>query len=121
MRIINIFLLIGLSASFFGKTNAQTIQKPTIPEKGVGYNIEVKNDTLAFKRSGDWDFSSLTGLIQWTPTEIAPIYSNPSSTDYPNATHVKYEDDGEFMLGYRDDGFTFHGEKTFFRLFTKSL
>lgn len=112
MSIINIRLLLGLTASFLGKTNAQTIQKPIIPEKGVGYLIEAKNDTLAFKRSGDWDVSSLTGLIQWTPTEIAPIYSNPSSADYPNATHVKYEDDGEFMLGYRDDGFTFHGEKT---------
>ena len=112
MRSINVYLLLVLSASLLGPANAQTIQKPTIPEKGVGYNIEVKNDTLAFKRSGDWDFSSLTGLIQWTPTEIAPIYSNPSSADYPNATHVKYEDDGEFMLGYRDDGFTFHGEKT---------
>jgi hypothetical protein len=100
MRIINIYLLLGLSASFLGTTNAQTIQKPVIPEKGVGYTIEVKNDTLAFKRSGDWDFSGLTGLIQWTPIEIAPIYSNPSSADYPNATHVK------------DDGFTFHGEKT---------
>ncbi len=112
MRSINVYLLLVLSASLLGPANAQTIQKPTIPEKGVGYNIEVKNDTLAFKRSGDWDFSSLTGLIQWTPTEISPIDSNPSSADYPNATHVKYEDDGEFMLGYRDDGFTFHGEKT---------
>ena len=112
MRSINVYLLLGLSTSLLGPTNAQKIQKPTIPEKGVGYNIEVKNDTLAFKRSGDWDFSSLTGLIQWTPTEISPIDSNPSSADYPNATHVKYEDDGEFMLGYRDDGFTFHGEKT---------
>jgi len=112
MRSINVYLLLVLSASLLGPANAQTIQKPTIPEKGVGYNIEVKNDTLAFKRSGDWDFSSLTGLVQWTPTEIAPIDSNPSSADYPNATHVKYEDDGEFMLGYRDDGFTFHGEKT---------
>lgn len=50
MHIINIYLLLGLSASFLGTTNAQTIQKPAIPEKGVGYTIEVKNDTLAFKR-----------------------------------------------------------------------
>lgn len=112
MKIIKTYLFLSLSISSLGEITAQTIQKPTIPEKGVGYEIVAKNDTLAFKRSGDWDFSSLTGLIQWMSTEIAPIYSNPSSADYPNATHVKYEDDGEFMLGYRDDGFTFHGEKT---------
>jgi hypothetical protein len=96
----------------FGPTTAQTIKSPTIPEKGVGYNIVSMNDTLSFNRTGDWDFSNQSGLQAASTIHIAPIATNPSSDDYPYATHVKYEDDGEFMLGYEDDGFSFHGEKT---------
>ena len=108
----SIFILFFTSGIYTNLAYTQSISKPNIPEKGVGYNIVLMNDTLSFNRTGDWDFSNQSGLQAGSTIHIAPIATNPSSDDYPYATHVKYEDDGEFMLGYEDDGFSFHGEKT---------
>ena len=84
---------------------------PTIDVNGITYNVSVMNDFLEFSVDGDWDFSGIETDFDST-IEIAPVSSSSYSSDYPNATHVKFEDGFEFFLGFQNSEYTFHGERS---------
>lgn len=89
----------------------QTLSVPTIPAAGVTYPITIKSDTVPHPNQGNWDFSNVTTDATGT-IEFEPISATSYSSNYPNATHVKYEDGGKFFLGFDTDEYTFHGEIT---------
>jgi len=103
-----LFFIFSVSGSMlFG----QSLTMPSIPASGVTYPITIKSDTVAHPSQGNWDFSNVTTDATGT-IEFEPISSTSYSSNYPNATHVKYEDGGTFFLGYDTDEYTFHGEIT---------
>ena len=88
---------------------SQSVTAPTIPEAGVYYEVGIIGDNISFSNEGDWDFSTISTTSKAT-IHIAPIYTSSEATNYPNATHVKYEDGNQFFLGFTDSEYTFHGE-----------
>ena len=88
---------------------SQSVTAPTIPEEGVYYEVGIIGDNISFSNEGDWDFSTISTTSKAT-IHIAPIYTSSEATNYPNATHVKYEDVNQFFLGFTDSEYTFHGE-----------
>ena len=88
---------------------SQSVTAPTIPEEGVYYEVGIIGDNISFSNEGDWDFSTISTTSKAT-IHIAPIYTSSEATNYPNATHVKYEDGNQFFLGFTDSEYTFHGE-----------
>ena len=111
MKKITILLFI-LSSSIY----SQTLEMPEIPSEGVTYDVVVKysqpsNSAWNTSTSGPWDFSN-ESLDLSTTIQIAPVSDSQFSSDYPNATHVKYEDGFEFFLGFESDAYTFHGERS---------
>jgi hypothetical protein len=88
---------------------SQSVTAPTIPDEGVYYEVGVIGDNISFSNEGDWDFSTISTTSKAT-IHIAPIYTSSEATNYPNATHVKYEDGNQFFLGFTDSEYTFHGE-----------
>ena len=104
IKILSISLLIA------SLSQAQTMHAPNIPETGVSYPVSIKNDTINISTQGDWDFSNVTtnsdNNVMISPISIGSNFSN----NYPNATHVKYEDGDKFFLGFDSTAYTFHGE-----------
>ncbi|MEC8739573.1 MAG: T9SS type A sorting domain-containing protein [Bacteroidota bacterium] len=90
---------------------SQTLLMPTLTESSVTYKISVLEDQIDFSVKGDWDFSDVSATSNAT-IEIAPIASSKEAINYPNATHVKYEDGEQFFLGFEKDKYTYHGEIT---------
>ncbi|MDG1902960.1 MAG: hypothetical protein P8I37_01225, partial [Schleiferiaceae bacterium] len=101
--LLSLFSLIGMSLG------GQTLTMPTLPSAGVTYPLSIKADTVPHSSQGNWDFSNTTTDATGTVT-FEPISSTSYSTNYPNATHVKYEDGGIFFLGFDATEYTFHGE-----------
>ena len=66
---------------------------------------------MAHPSQGNWDFSNVTTDATGT-VEFESISSTNYSNNYPNETHVKYEDGGKFFLGFDSNEYTFHGEIT---------
>ncbi|MBL6729758.1 MAG: T9SS type A sorting domain-containing protein [Bacteroidia bacterium] len=97
--------LLTLSSSIF----SQSISIPTIPEAGIYYEVGLIGNTINFSNEGDWDFSTISTTSKAT-IHIAPINTSNQSSNYPNATHVKYEDGNQFFLGFSNSKYTFHGE-----------
>ena len=87
---------------------AQTIVEPTIPATGMTYPVTIMNDTMAFGNP-PWDFSIYNPTMN-ADIDVLPIASSSNASNYPNATHVKYEDGYEFFLGFNNAEYTFHGE-----------
>ena len=107
MRKSLLFILSTLSAAL----GAQTLSVPTIPSAGVTFSMTIKSDTVAHPSQGNWDFSNVTTDATGT-VEFESISSTNYSNNYPNATHVKYEDGSKFFLGFDSNEYTFHGEIT---------
>ena len=101
--LLSLFSVIGMSLG------GQTLNMPTLPSAGVTYNLSIKADTVPHSSQGNWDFSNITTDASGSVT-FEPISSTSYSTNYPNATHVKYEDGGIFFLGFDATQYTFHGE-----------
>jgi len=101
--LLSLFSVIGMSLG------GQTLNMPTLPSAGVTYNLSIKADTVPHSSQGNWDFSNSTTDATGTVT-FEPISSTSYSANYPNATHVKYEDGGIFFLGFDATQYTFHGE-----------
>jgi hypothetical protein len=88
---------------------SQTLHEPSIPSSGVTYPFAIKYDTTSFSQQGPWDFSSTTTSSN-DNIQIMPISSSSIASNYPNATHVKYEDGNQFFIGFDSVSYTFHGE-----------
>ena len=104
--LLSLFSVIGMSLG------GQTLNMPTLPSAAVTYPLSIKADTVPHSSQGNWDFSNSTTDATGTVT-FEPISSTSYSTNYPNATHVKYEDGGIFFLGFDATQYTFHGEMSF--------
>ena len=104
-KLFLISTLLTLASSIF----SQSITIPTIPEVGVYYEVGLIDNTINFSNEGDWDFSTISTTSKAT-IHIAPINTSSQSGNYPNATHVKYEDGNQFFLGFSNTKYTFHGE-----------
>ena len=98
-----------LSHAVFSQTGA--ITQPSIPDQGVIYEVSVKNSLIDFSTSGDWDFSNITTNSN-SSIEFALVSDSNYSNNYPNATHVKYEDGQQFFLGFDATASSYHGERT---------
>ena len=72
-------------------TFAQTLEMPNFPDGVIIYDVSIKNQLIDFSEDGDWDFSEVTTDGD-SAVQITPIADSPDAGDYPNATHVKYED-----------------------------
>ena len=105
----NTYLLLFLLVSTSLKS--QTLFTPNIPNSGVTYAVSVKSDTTSFSQQGPWDFSSTTTTSNEN-IQILPISSSSIGSNYPNASHVKYEDGDQFFIGFDSVSYTFHGEVT---------
>ena len=101
--LLSLFSVIGMSLG------GQTLNMPTLPSAAVTYPLSTKADTVPHSSQGNWDFSNVTTDASGSVT-FEPISSTSYSTNYPNATHVKYEDGGIFFLGFDATQYTFHGE-----------
>jgi len=100
-----LFLFIFVSSGLI----SQTLYTPNIPSSGVSYNVSVKSDTTMFSQQGPWDFSSTTTTSNEN-IQILPISSSTIGSNYPNASHVKYEGGEQFFIGFDSNSYTFHGE-----------
>jgi hypothetical protein len=107
LKKIYLFSLILVSTSFV----SQTLYSPSIPASGVTYPVSVKSDTTSFSQQGPWDFSS-TSTTSTENIRILPISTSPIASNYPNASHVKYEGGEQFFIGFDSNAYTFHGEVT---------
>jgi hypothetical protein len=103
----NFLLLLILLVSF--NLVSQTLYTPNISNSGVTYTVSVKSDTTSFSQLGPWDFSSTTTTSNEN-IQILPISSSTIGSNYPNASHVKYEDGDQFFIGFDSNSYTFHGE-----------
>ena len=88
---------------------SQTLYTPNTSNLGVTYAVSVKSDTTSFSQQGPWDFSSTTTTSNEN-IQILPISSSTIGSNYPNASHVKYEDGDQFFIGFDSNSYTFHGE-----------
>ena len=100
-----LFFLIFVSTGLI----SQTLYTPNIPSSGVSYAVSVKSDTTNFSQQGPWNFSTVTTTSNEN-IEILPISSSTIGSNYPNASHVKYEDGDQFFIGFDSNSYTFHGE-----------
>ena len=78
---------------------SQTLFTPYIASSGVSYNVSVKSDTTSFSQQDPWVFSSTTTTSNEN-IQILPISSSTIGSNYPNASHVKYEDGEHFFIGF---------------------
>jgi hypothetical protein len=92
-------------------TFAQTLEMPNFPDGVNIYDVSIKNELIDFSEEGDWDFSEITTDSD-SAVQITPIADSPDAGDYPNATHVKYEDGNILFLGFEPTQYTYHGEQT---------
>ena len=92
-------------------TFAQTLEMPNFPDGVIIYDVSIKNQLIDFSEDGDWDFSEVTTDSD-SAVQITPISDSPDADDYPNATHVKYEDGNILFLGFEPTQYTYHGEQT---------
>ena len=108
-KITFLFLLIIAQTSI-----SQTLQMPNIPAEGVNYETSTLNAYLSVSTEGPpWDFSNLNPVDQ-SVISMQSIDDSPfSSSNYPYATHVKYEDGYEFFLGFESTEYTYNGENSF--------
>ena len=88
-----------------------SITEPSIPSQGVIYEVSVVNSLIDFSTSGDWDFSQIKTTSN-SSIEFALVSDSQYSNNYPNATHVKYEDGQQFFLGFDAEASSYHGERT---------
>ena len=102
----NTFILLLLVSYSF---QSQTLFTPSIPNTGVTYAVSVKSDTTVFSQQGPWDFSNTTTTSNEN-IQILPISSSAIGSNYPNASHVKYEGGEQFFIGFDSNSYTFHGE-----------
>jgi hypothetical protein len=93
-------------------TFAQTLEMPNFPDGVIIYDVSIKDQVIDFSEDGDWDFSEVTTDSD-SAVQITPISDSPDADDYPNATHVKYEDGNIIFLGFEPTQYTYHGEQTF--------
>ena len=105
-----IFFLFSILAHSLASQTV-SITEPSIPDQGVVYEVSVKNSLIDFSTSGDWDFSQITTNSNST-IEFALVSDSQYSNNYPNATHVKYEDGQQFFLGFDASASSYHGERT---------
>ena len=105
-----IFFLFSILAHSLASQTA-SITAPSIPDQGVIYEVSVKNSLIDFSTSGDWDFSQITTNSN-SSIEFALVSDSQYSNNYPNATHVKYEDGQQFFLGFDASASSYHGERT---------
>jgi hypothetical protein len=103
------YILLLFTLLFYVGFKSQTLYTPNIPTSGVTYNVSVKSDTTMFSQQGPWDFSSTTTTSNEN-IQILPISSSTIGSNYPNASHVKYEDGDQFFIGFDSNSYTFHGE-----------
>lgn len=102
-----IFLTIGLLAGNY--LFAQSLTQPNLPNATVTYPVTVKNDLISFSIQGNWDFSNVTTNGN-ASIVIEPIANSNVGNNYPNATHVKFEDGNQLFLGFNTNSFNFNGE-----------
>ena len=91
---------------------SQTLEMPNFPDGVIIYDVSIKNQLIDFSEDGDWDFSEVTTDSD-SAVQITPISDSPDAGDYPNATHVKYEDGNILFLGFEPTQYTYNGEQTF--------
>ena len=91
---------------------SQTLEMPNFPDGVIIYDVSIKNQFIDFSEDGDWDFSEVTTDSD-SAVQITPISDSPDAGDYPNATHVKYEDGNILFLGFEPTQYTYNGEQTF--------
>tara|TARA_B110000046_G_C12602528_1_gene237445 strand:- start:183 stop:455 length:273 start_codon:yes stop_codon:yes gene_type:complete len=84
---------------FYVGFKSQTLYTPNIPTSGLTYSISVKSDTTSFSQQDPWVFSSTTTTSNEN-IQILPISSSTIGSNYPNASHVKYEDGEHFFIGF---------------------
>ncbi|MCP4483645.1 MAG: DUF4397 domain-containing protein [Flavobacteriaceae bacterium] len=92
-------------------TFSQTLEMPNFPDGVIIYDVSIKNQLIDFSEEGDWDFSEVSTDSD-SAVQITPISDSPDAEDYPNATHVKYEDGNILFLGFEPNQYTYHGEQT---------
>ena len=92
-------------------TFSQTLEMPNFPDGVIIYDVSIKNQLIDFSEDGDWDFSEVSTDSD-SAIQITPISDSPDAEDYPNATHVKYEDGNILFLGFEPTQYTYHGEQT---------
>ena len=108
-RITFLFLLIIAQTSI-----SQTLQMPNIPAEGVNYETTTLDDVIVISDEGPWDFTQFNNLPDQSVISMQSIDDSPfSSSNYPYATHVKYEDGYEFFLGFESTEYTYNGENSF--------
>ena len=90
---------------------SQTLEMPNFPDGVIIYDVSIKNQLIDFSEEGDWDFSEVSTDSD-SAVQITPISDSPDAEDYPNATHVKYEDGNILFLGFEPTQYTYHGEQT---------
>ena len=91
---------------------SQTLEMPNFPDGVIIYDVSIKNQLIDFSEEGDWDFSEVSTDSD-SAVQITPISDSPDAEDYPNATHVKYEDGNILFLGFEPTQYTYNGEQTF--------
>ena len=91
---------------------SQTLEMPNFPDGVIIYDVSIKNQLIDFSEDGDWDFSEVSTDSD-SAIQITPISDSPDAEDYPNATHVKYEDGNILFLGFEPTQYTYNGEQTF--------
>lgn len=108
MKKILLFVCLIISQITF----AQILEMPNFPDGVIIYDVSIKDQVIDFSEDGDWDFSEVTTDSD-SAVQITPISDSPDADDYPNATHVKYEDGNIVFLGFEPTQYTYHGEQTF--------
>ena len=108
MKKILLFVCLIISQITF----AQILEMPNFPDGVIIYDVSIKDQVIDFSEDGDWDFSEVTTDSD-SAVQITPISDSPDADDYPNATHVKYEDGNIIFLGFEPTQYTYHGEQTF--------
>jgi hypothetical protein len=108
MKKILLFVCLIISQITF----AQILEMPNFPDGVIIYDVSIKDQVIDFSEDGDWDFSEVTTDSD-SAVQITPISDSPDADDYPNATHVKYEDGNILFLGFEPTQYTYHGEQTF--------
>ena len=91
---------------------SQTLEMPNFPDGVIIYDVSIKNQLIDFSEDGDWDFSEVTTDSD-SAVQITTYFGFTRCRDYPNATHVKYEDGNILFLGFEPTQYTYNGEQTF--------
>ena len=109
---LKIFIIsISFVLSIFNLCFAQSINNPNIPSDGMTLYFDKVDNVVEFQMDAPWDFSSTFSNSNYSMTFL-PINLTSFQNEYPNASHVLSSENGDFFLGYDNNGFYAHGRIT---------